>query len=1002
MTTDFKKTVDEVVFAVKEGTLDLVSPCLEKISEMIIKEEQDLELLDEQSTRLWNESVNLKLSKNESKVNSQEVLLIVANLRQTSLNMMEIIIKDSVDSSALRKLSSLYMKTGQIWFEVQNFVNAEKCYDKSSRLQEKLLKTRIQASTDYNSAQLTILKSHLSYFTASHSIAMHLMKAFLPKVSEEEENMDIPYFNVSDFSLSQKNQLSLLCLNCAEKILSTGDGVVKLDHAVDWLRFALELSPANSSIKGQTLLMLSSTYLERRRLSGSFPSITNTDLDLAESTIDMDQVSAQAFFLKIKILCERKAGKHTIFQGSSVFEKCIDENIVKTFPYMEKINVEKVTDLYLAMIHHVANYIGHLEAVTCIEYIMSKINGVKSTQSQSIFGAFIGKFLVTKLYLLVNNSSDAIMDEEIIEKTSSSLDGNLLNFSTYLNLCIMKNLLMNSSLRSCLLVIWQAGDRANNEERFNDAIKWYNTALRLMGSDTMDKANSGEVFFRILLIMKNVLAVLYRKIALCYLETNQYEEVKEALESAEALEVSDYNNFLRCLIFIHDDESFVHLDEEARATEVLNITSALTCDDKNNLIICLAEAAFKKATFTSKFILKGLLKQILFNMDLEKEEFDESVIITFRCLIKLSEVLKTHLNSEEICSYCERLSNLKSIRTFKCGVAEFNWILSKSWNYLIEEIKEQDLCNLDTSKNRNFDLVLRFLNLYLKFLDFLPPENLDIDKLEKKKIAQFFLLATKMEKYKFINLNNELEISELELLNMNIFNELNVSLKNFRSTFSELEKLKYDAEGLVKAIAKEDDNTDEMLSFSVVIEFEVYLNARYILTSFFIQIMVFTKNWKEVTKIIEFAKKNYLSLMIFERFVDISIQNVCPGAVQATLDQILKKEKNFSLVKFSKWFRILIESGSATKNKFGLIELYRQVFGVIKNSKGKYPLEEVQWLMVSAWNNGLESLNFNNKAEAKVWVEFAVNFSNMDTENSAISRQIRKDYLSILQNLGNV
>ncbi|KAJ3223163.1 hypothetical protein HK099_001465 [Clydaea vesicula] len=988
MTTDFKKTVDEVVFAVKEGTLDLVSPCLEKISEMIIKEEQDLELLDEQSTRLWNESVNLKLSKNESKVNSQEVLLIVANLRQTSLNMMEIIIKDSVDSSALRKLSSLYMKTGQIWFEVQNFVNAEKCYDKSSRLQEKLLKTRIQASTDYNSAQLTILKSQLSYFTASHSIAMHLMKAFLPKVSEEEENMDIPYFNVSDFSLSQKNQLSLLCLNCAEKILSTGDGVVKLDHAVDWLRFALELSPANSSIKGQTLLMLSSTYLERRRFSGSFPSITNTDLDLAESTIDvllsMDQVSAQAFFLKIKILCERKAGKHTIFQGSSVFEKCIDENIVKTFPYMEKINVEKVTDLYLAMIHHVANYIGHLEAVTCIEYIMSKINGVKSTQSQSIFGAFIGKFLVTKLYLLVNNSSDAIMDEEIIEKTSSSLDEFI-------------NELEVDNLRSCLLVIWQAGDRANNEERFNDAIKWYNTALRLMGSDTMDKANSGEVFFRILLIMKNVLAVLYRKIALCYLETNQYEEVKEALESAEALEVSDYNNFLRCLIFIHDDESFVHLDEEARATEVLNITSALTCDDKNNLIICLAEAAFKKATFTSKFILKGLLKQILFNMDLEKEEFDESIIITFRCLIKLSEVLKTHLNSEEICSYCERLSNLKSIRTFKCGVAEFNWILSKSWNYLIEEIKEQDLCNLDTSKNRNFDLVLRFLNLYLKFLDFLPPENLDIDKLEKKKIAQFFLLATKMEKYKFINLNNELEISELELLNMNIFNELNVSLKNFRSTFSELEKLKYDAEGLVKAIAKEDDNTDEMLSFSVVIEFE---------------------NWKEVTKIIEFAKKNYLSLMIFERFVDISIQNVCPGAgiyikftinilvtfavVQATLDQILKKEKNFSLVKFSKWFRILIESGSATKNKFGLIELYRQVFGVIKNSKGKYPLEEVQWLMVSAWNNGLESLNFNNKAEAKVWVEFAVNFSNMDTENSAISRQIRKDYLSILQNLGNV
>ncbi|RIA83168.1 meiosis protein SPO22/ZIP4 like-domain-containing protein [Glomus cerebriforme] len=143
---------------------------------------------------------------------------------------------------------------------------------------------------------------------------------------------------------------------------------------------------------------------------------------------------------------------------------------------------------------------------------------------------------------------------------------------------------------------------------------------------------------------------------------------------------------------------------------------------------------------------------------------------------------------------------------------------------------------------------------------------------------------------------------------------------------------------------------------------------------------------------------------IFERMVELLInESDCPSAIIFSVLQILlnsiMKHKQADIEQFSRWFRMLIIT-IMLKNKPSAAQYHDQVLDILNQEcvKGKYPADEIQWLMVNAWNCGIDYYSANDFVQAKKWCETAIAFCRHINNGILYEEEMRKSYNEIIKN----
>ena len=380
----------------------------------------------------------------------------IALLRQSSLDLFSsIILVDSASFPQLSKLSLLAIKTGSSWFTAGDHIKAHNAYIKASSFIDRFSSLKADKATATKIIVFHGLYKAQLLFTSNPPLAFHVLLGL----------------NQADFNLLEKNDRT----NLANISLSSAKCENK-EHAIEWLRFGAELGPKTSQIRGQILLMLANTYLELSR---------EGDLDLSLSTLDVllttgnETLASAAALVKIKVLVAKNSPVHTV---SLVFEESITLLTQNTMP--------KSIDVYFAMIHLIAKFFDTSAALNAINLVHSRI--AKFANKKSI----TDRLFVTSLYFLINPTTPTDNSSEI-EKL--------------VDIC---GEIGTESLRSCMILVWQAGERSL-ESDIKVSIYWFLLAVKLMGDKT-DKTNC---------------AIVFRKLALCYNELSLFREMAECIHS---------------------------------------------------------------------------------------------------------------------------------------------------------------------------------------------------------------------------------------------------------------------------------------------------------------------------------------------------------------------------------------------------------------------------------------------------------------------------------------
>ncbi|GES77158.1 testis-expressed sequence 11 protein-like [Rhizophagus clarus] len=113
----------------------------------------------------------------------------------------------------------------------------------------------------------------------------------------------------------------------------------------------------------------------------------------------------------------------------------------------------------------------------------------------------------------------------------------------------------------------------------------------------------------------------------------------------------------------------------------------------------------------------------------------------------------------------------------------------------------------------------------------------------------------------------------------------------------------------------------------------------------------------------------------------------------------IMKHKQADIEQFSRWFRMLIIT-AMLKNKQSAAQYYVQALDILNQecTKGKYPPDEIQWLMVNAWNCGIDYYSANDFVQAKKWCETAISFCRYINNGMLYEEEMRKSYNEIMKN----
>ncbi|RHZ44792.1 hypothetical protein Glove_709g39 [Diversispora epigaea] len=547
---------------------------------------------------------------------------------------------------------------------------------------------------------------------------------------------------------------------------------------------------------------------------------------------------------------------------------------------------------------------------------------------------FIEKAIVTKFHILVNielsgnfELNDAIRSIEVT-----------LGFEQRYGI-----LIGHKTKMACQLILWQNGDQNYIDLKYGLARKWFLLAYKWMASGQVDGHNA---------------AILQRKIALCYLEEHLLADAIEAIHQAQTHESNSAANFY--VLF--------HIAIERRQIEQAIQHLHETCNGEGfhgSMLAMAANEAYRKG---QKIILIEALKEILTKHRNGDEIAHVDIFILLRCLIRMTNSSLSKNESKEgislkdcICGYFELASNLfesydentivhyenegyvKQIN--KISLKDLEWFFKMAWNIALEFCQQAE-GGSDLLAIRLFDVAYKFLCNY-------PEET--IENINRKKLCLFASLCGKL----FLSREQESIPQKRDILQQVLDN-----VNNYKKLKKVLGKRKRNDDDILE---NQSSTTQSDMILMILFEFEAKVKLGL---------------WDELLKVLDAAEAYDFEIpsKIFERMAELLInENECPSTVIFSTIQILlnsiMKRKQVDFEQFSRWFRMLIITVT-TKNKSMALQYFDQALDILSQecSKGKYPEEEIQWLMVNAWNSGIDYYSANDFINSKKWCETAILF----------------------------
>ncbi|KAI8912349.1 hypothetical protein DFJ77DRAFT_81035 [Powellomyces hirtus] len=842
--------------------------------------------IDDAGVRIWNDTVKQK----SSEAGALYVRLL-GPMRSAALALLRLAASGDLNERVVVKLANLAMKTGRAWFDVGDYEKGREYYDVCLKYLDNPSERGFANSAEIKKL-VTIVsayKAELEFMDINSPVAFMLMRRAL-------ESDDF-----SSLAHRELQEVSRICLECARKASKQSDAIQWSKFAIDALESCQSTSSGEPDLKTEILLFLATLYLDTSAWETAEQAI---DLALEESPDTLF-----GYYLKMKCLAQNGQPRGNI---AEIFAQAVDK-------CSSKLTDPAAFKLLMGMIHLLAKYGSPSAAASGIDAALGRFTETASNIEK------IEKLKILKVYLLIstNDPRDDISHE--VDKIVES---------------VCEDNAEPTLARTYRLILWQSADRAAQENRWDDAIKWFKCSRRLLLEDPNDARNA---------------EIVRRKMATCYLELKEYELAYEALDIEDTTkEPSSESSFLACI-------ARMELGDNIRAME--HLTRIPCTDDTFRYFICAAQLAFKKA---DKICLQKVLRHVVTSsLDWSRDHNKTNLLSVLRCLIRLTcgllESTEREVALAEIVSYITKAFTLlkdwqlDESRDMAAFTAECTWLHRTAWNVALTAAtvgETEHACSL-------YELTSDVICL---------ADEETLPLLQIRKVCLFAVTAGYVSIFRKPPVTED---SPADFLAKAL-----VSLTALRQVCTKISAMD-------SSVALRDD---PVLHQSIYLEFEIKVKSEL---------------WTHVENILEYADSVESPVEVFERMADTVTRYKCPSAVvfltiQATLNTIMKREPEFDMRKFSQWFRILIRT-SLVANKPAALGLYQQVLSILKSSTGEssYPKQEIEWLMVTAWNLGCEYWSTNDSDYAKKWCELAMALSDYVDESPLIT-QIRQSYSDLL------
>ncbi|CAG8516653.1 27502_t:CDS:10, partial [Dentiscutata erythropus] len=499
---------------------------------------------------------------------------------------------------------------------------------------------------------------------------------------------------------------------------------------------------------------------------------------------------------------------------------------------------------------------------------------------------------------------------------------------------------------ACQLILWQKGDQNYAIHQYDRAKKWYAVAYKSLAANQADGRNA---------------AILQRKIALCHLEDHALADATEAIRQAQLHENNSAANFY---ILFH-----IAMEKRQIAQAIQHLHEMCKGDEfHGNMLTMAAHEAYQKGY---KAVLVEALKEILEKHEKGEDIANVDIFVLLRCLIRMTynslsgdEMEKASL-MDYICGYFEIALNLikstenernkidDSIQQKKPLLKDLEWFFKTAWNMGLE------FCQIAQEGSEMFSIQL--FDIAYKFLNEYPEETLE--HINRKRLCIFTSLCGRL----FLSrqqksISQKKDLLQQVLSSVDQYKKLKKTLgKRKRSTLDDIQEN--------KSVAQSD--------MILIILFEFEAKVKLGLWDELLTALDASISLKNAAEAYDFD----VPPRIFERMAELLIsENECPSTVIFSTLQILlnsiTKRKQVDIEQFSRWFRMLIIT-SMVKDRQASAQYFDQALDILSqecSKQKKYPEEEIQWLMVNAWNYGIDYYSVNDFVNAKKWCETAIAF----------------------------
>jgi hypothetical protein len=352
-------------------------------------------------------------------------------------------------------------------------------------------------------------------------------------------------------------------------------------------------------------------------------------------------------------------------------------------------------------------------------------------------------------------------------------------------------------------------------------------------------------------------------------------------------------------------------------------------------------------------IVKHILKLFVVSdfVQWESQDNQAKLFVIFRCLLRLNEVdinnSETKEKKEELINESQRyiskvlqLSSKWFSQTAEKNLQiqkELEWLTQSCWNQAVDA----ENSDLEFSACVLFELTGQLITL-----------SNSTDYLETLYICYYFSIKLRIK----LSRENKTLLAEYLSIAKASFNSLSDMIPLLQNKL-------------------EPGTLNDVKSFLTLSNFEMEL---------------LNEKWDDLCKILDSPDVTTYPVSLLKSmagkyriylFLDkVTLDHETPSGImyltiKATMNGIMKQETDFDLGKFAQWLRLLIQT-SAISNESVTIDHLNQALNLIKSfpssQSGGYPLDEIEWLMISSWNIGMRLSKIGNDASSMLFFEKAV------------------------------